>query len=282
MGNIPCYSMAKKKSYSTPIPDDSSTLLKDIPGFNEFKDYIYIVVTNVGAIKMPLTATWEQFQMAWYYYIFDLNNEIVLVGDVIDDSPSFYYLLPLIIISAFFLLQFKFIESFAVAFVIVLLISLWPKSKTAPDTFITWEALMELFQQLMTLSEFSMSSQLKSLSRYAAGLKNSNPLRMRFGSSSETIPGTSNTVVDYNLEMLTISPFTTLPFHSHSSVVYALALTEGMEFTVNGGQVWKMWKKGEIVLIPKNIQHSVRNTTSEEVQLLSGCNGPHSAINDFH
>jgi quercetin dioxygenase-like cupin family protein len=150
------------------------------------------------------------------------------------------------------------------------------RPNTVPETTLSWEFVVN--QYLL-----APAPQLTMLSTYAAKVNDGTfeESNLRLGLLTTVIPGTRSAMADETLEYVTLDPSTVLPLHKHSARNYALALTSGLEYTTNRGVTWKTWKRGQIINIPKSVEHSVRNVSSGEAKLVSTSEGPRSALNDF-
>ena len=265
--------MSKKRAYFFEGSDDDSTPLNQIVGFAEFNDHVYAMHPYFGTVKVPLTATWGEYNST-------LNNTpgVIVLGDVQESNLTIILLVAVAftLAAVYLVRQYKPNLAIGVMALLVVFCLLAYRPNTTPETTLSWDFVLNNF---LTMG----SSQLRELSKYAAKVNDGTfeESNLRLGLRRTIIPGTSNAVADETMEYLTLAPSTVLPLHRHSSRNYALALTSGLEYTINQGSIWRTWKRGEVINVPKGIEHSVRNVSSSEARLLSTSEGPLSALSDF-
>ena len=81
-------------------------------------------------------------------------------------------------------------------------------------------------------------------------------------STGSDVAGTTKAVVTEMSEVVRMDAGIVLPLHAHSKFTYAVAVTDGMEFTAGASELWTEWKKGSILGVPPGLNHTVRATTS--------------------
>jgi len=79
-------------------------------------------------------------------------------------------------------------------------------------------------------------------------------------STGSDVPGTTTAAHTDTSEVVRMNSGVVLPLHAHTKFTYAVAITEGMEYTT--GQSWTVWKKGSILGVPPGLNHTVRASTS--------------------
>lgn len=244
-------------------------MLKNIDGFKEFKsENVYLVSTD-AIVKIPLTANFQQFNDVWVSM-----PGASIIGDTSQGNLIFCLLLNIVLISfsVFLFTKYEFKLMSLVLLGLLILINLFiyePNTTPKPTS---------------TLASLNMrvSDKLRLLTMHAKKVIDNtfDPEMLTLGPRLSTIPGTTNASADNDLELLTVSAYSVVPIHSHSSRVYALALNDGIELSVTGS-TWRPWIQGEIINIPKGQLHTVRNVISTSVQILSTTESEVSAINDF-
>jgi len=274
MGASVSYSVSKSRSYEIQFPNydpEDDTLLKDIPGFSEFEDYVYFMdPTTFGVIKVPLATT----TLGSFY---SLNNSgLNIIGDVNDSNWLSIFLASLVFLILAFYFYSKQPLVTIICFCSILVLNIFFYTpKTSPDVTTTLE------QVLSDLA--GRNSSFLELSRIAVQVKNDTfvPSQLRLRMQTNSVPGLVNSVANDNLEFAEVSPNTVTPLHTHTSKVFALALTDDLEFFVEGRQ-WNLWKKGQIISIPSMVKHAIRNTGQNTASFLSSQEGGLSALQDFH
>ncbi len=79
-------------------------------------------------------------------------------------------------------------------------------------------------------------------------------------STGSDIPGTTKAAVSSVSEVVRLDPGVVVPLHVHSKFTYAVAVTDGLEFTT--GSTWTTWKKGSLLGVPPGLSHTVRASSS--------------------
>jgi mannose-6-phosphate isomerase-like protein (cupin superfamily) len=277
MGASFSYSVSKSRSYEIQFPseyiDDDPTPLKDIPGFSEFENHVYFINPKTfGVIKVHLTTTLGSF-----YKINQSDLGLIIIGDVNDSSNLLLTILVSVVlfgIAVYLYAKQPLLSLLCFSSILVLNI-FFSTPKTSPDETTT------LAEVLSSLTE--QQSSFLELSRIAIKVSNNTfvPSQLRLRMESSNVPGIVNSVANDSLEFAEVSPNTVTPLHTHTSKVYALALTDNLEYMVERRQ-WKVWKKGQILTIPPMIKHAIRNIGQEPASLLSSQEGHLSALSDFH
>ena len=272
MGANVSYSVSKSQAYIIEFPEDETTLLKNVPGFSQFNDHVYFLSpTGFGVVKVPLSRP-----ISTYITLRDNNFNLIVIGDVKESNWLTLFLISLVILGLAYYMysKQKFSYAFLILLSILILYILFYSPKTSPDTTTTLDDALINF----TLS----SSNFTDLSRVAAQVSTNTFMRsqLQLGPETSTVPGLLNFSANETLEYVEIAPNTVTPLHTHSSQVHAVALCENLEYSFTGND-WKTWKKGQIILIPKNKTHAIRNIGQETGSILSAEEGGLTPLHDF-
>lgn len=278
MGANVSYSVSKSRAYPMDLSEaEITTPLKNIPGFSEFSDHVYFLnPSSFGVIKVPLSTPLETYLM--------LQGEYLLVIGDVNDSSNW---IPLLLVSLVFLgfayymySKQNYLFAFLSLFVVLLLFLVFYSPKTSPDTTTTLEdALLNSFAMSTSLQD---SSSLQDLSRIAVQVSKNTFFKsqLNLGEESSAVPGLMNATANETLDFVEIEPDTATPLHTHPSNVHALALSDNLEYLLDGRE-WKNWRKGQIVFIPKNIKHTIRNIGNEVGSFLSTLQEGVSPLHNF-